>query len=77
MKGEDARVRRVRCCPECAIWQEEGITCLIPLSESFSASLSFFPKASRHCGLSSIERSVSELCICNISRNKSSKALFT
>ena len=39
MRGVDARNRRVKCCPECAMWQEEVVTCLIPLSESFSASL--------------------------------------
>ena len=41
------------------------------------ACLSFFAKACWHCGLISIARSISELLTCDISKNESSKALFT
>ena len=44
----------------CEMRSVEVVTCLIPLSKAFQrACVSFFPKASWHCGLSSIEGSTS------------------
>ena len=44
----------------CEMRSVEVVTCLIPLSKAFQrVCVSFFPKANWHCGLSSIERSIS------------------